>query len=346
MALFGLLPSKSSPAARTQTLVVVDWEFARRRGETFGFVETLKKPELWMVYQTLSQDERWKQLADRYRVKPLQAPNTERNLSIYLAAKLAHTLGGDHPYAEVVIVGSRSLYTGLADFLSLEGTPTRLAEGQRSERPQPETRERKPRPDGPQGRENRDNRESRDNRRKPDTRRGDKEPRPEGRPERTGEKLTWPEDQLRTYADKLAAFFERKYQLGEVYQRSYFGMAIKQATGKSTYEVFRTRNAGPYLAFLQNSGCVAVIEGEQWRLERHPTAEEFFALALKTTQRTSSPHGGRGERLAPPTSETSLSEDTSLEDPFGEELKTAAAPPAKPVAPEPDTEELVWDELK
>jgi hypothetical protein len=329
MAFFGLFGSKTGPAVKSKALVVVDWDFARRRGVSFEFVKSLKNPEIWMIYQTVSQDERWKALASTYRVQPLQVPTGERNLSIYLSAKLAFTLGSpSHPYAEVILVGSRSMYQGLADFLKAAGIPTSLVKlgdtdndkgsnrnarperGERNERndrnPRNERGERKesgerternPRNErGPQGERKERNGERTGDRNNP--RSNERREKTNGRPNelapRTEESVrtdtgprteSWPEDKLRLYAEKMAEFFGRKYTLGETYKKSYFGMAIKQATGRNSYDVFRTKNASQFLAFLVQSGCLEEGEDQMCRLERMPTAEELFELMRKTTQR-------------------------------------------------------------
>lgn len=328
MAFFGLIPSKSDTVATATSLVVVDWEYARRRTPSFDFLGDLKSPRLWLVFQRPNENELWKDLVGKHPATPLQAPATERNLSTFLTAKLAYTLGKTPTFSTVVIVGSRSVYQGLATYLTDEiGVPTRVVSAAREEE-RPNTprkeNEKRSRPDKPvHARSN--NREER----KP---------------------VSWPEADLRMYADKLAAFFQRKYTPGETYKKSYFGMAIKQATGRNSYIVFRTKNAGPFIQYLLDQGCLEAVEAQLCRVVRLPTAEEIYNLMARTTQR-----GPKPRSVEPGVDDFSEEAPTMLVDHSADEMLLAddldfldetpeVVTPKEKAAPG-DPEEEIWEEL-
>lgn len=73
----------------------------------------------------------------------------------------------------------------------------------------------------------------------------------------------------------LVQYFERHFMQGEIYEKSRLGGLVKDATGRTVYEVFRTRNGRHFVNVLRYHRCLEEVDEERFRFLRFPSERTF-----------------------------------------------------------------------
>ncbi len=75
---------------------------------------------------------------------------------------------------------------------------------------------------------------------------------------------------------KISHHFAINFLVGNTYLKSFLGMAINQATGKTVQEIFVSKGVKPVFAFLVKTGYLEEVDNQNFRVLACPTAETFI----------------------------------------------------------------------
>ena len=73
----------------------------------------------------------------------------------------------------------------------------------------------------------------------------------------------------------IVQYFNQHYLVGETYQKSFFGMLIKQATRRTATEVLGSKNAKPFIQVLMRNGCIEQLDSQTFKVLK-PVELEMF----------------------------------------------------------------------
>ncbi len=278
MGIFNLFGAKKGAGTRTKTLVVLDWEKAKSHIANFDFLKDFPNAVVWAFTKNHLKDEK---LSKIQHVQVAQPVNV-RSLAHYLNNAIIFEIGNNPVYKKIVIVGGDFGYGSTIEFLKQKGIEAQeilLAnmKGRGNERGRDTRR------DDSRGERGQDRRNDRDGRDRGDGRdrdvRGEREPRGE-RPDRGERAPRAPLDPEAFEKDmrQILGQFVKRYEVGQVYKKSFFGMIIKQATGSTVQDVFRTRNAKLFIYALINDGVLVEEDSQHFKVAKHPTLEMMLAL--------------------------------------------------------------------
>lgn len=280
MGLFDFLGGK--PAAKSaktntakgKTLVAIDWEKAQNRIKDFSFLQQYESPVVWLFYKTVAQTEKWKDVPAR-SIVPVQLPNGVRSTSHFMNNSVVFEIASNPGIKKVVIVSPDFGYPNLLEFLKEKGiageemqfgrngvasgrTDNRRATDRNSDRGSDRGRGNERSSDRREGRDNRDNRRDANN---------------------TQQRQPLDPAQFEKDLRHVVGQFASRYEVGQTYKKSFFGMLIKQSTGRTVQEVFRTRNAKLFLNTLIENGILTEVDSQHYKVEKHPTLELLLALS-------------------------------------------------------------------
>jgi hypothetical protein len=277
MGLFDFLggkPSKTTATSgKSKTLVAIDWEKAQNRIKDFAFLDKYDNPVVWFFYKTVAQTEKWKDIPSK-RVVPVQLPNGVRSTSHFLNNSVVFEIAHNPAIKKVVIVSPDFGYPNLMEFLKEKGVAGEEMQFGRNGRADSRDGRRNER--GERSSERGGDRSSR-NERNDRNGRGD---RREGGREAGRENTRQPLDPVQFEKDlrHVVGQFASRYEVGQTYKKSFFGMLIKQSTGRTVQEVFRTRNAKLFLNTLIENGILTEVDSQHYKVEQHPTLELLMSL--------------------------------------------------------------------
>jgi hypothetical protein len=75
---------------------------------------------------------------------------------------------------------------------------------------------------------------------------------------------------------KIALHFYNRFPVGEVFSKSFLGMAINQATGRTLQEIFKTKGMRPILAYMVQAGYIEEVDNQNFRLLSPPPVQAFI----------------------------------------------------------------------
>lgn len=309
MSIFDLFKSKSSKrSSGTHTLVLIDGDSLRSQPE-LSFLRKAENPIVW-IFTRHTDIRNWSEAKSRFDLIRQTLPVYETNLSLFLTYAALHELLTNPRYRHVILIAGNQQYAGLIEFLKEKGISAEFRNGD-----QPERREKMERRDRNERRE----RPERPPRNAPQLterserlQRNDREPRPElarldsprqerskpaERPAEPAPKApkTQPEVRERTpellnnpeLLNKVAVYFNEHYLPGKTYQKSFLGMLVNQATGKTTAEVLGTKSAKPLIKALLLAECIESIDEQSFQVLKPVQAHELKIPPLENAAKQS-----------------------------------------------------------
>ncbi|MCS7086686.1 MAG: hypothetical protein NZ534_11510, partial [Bacteroidia bacterium] len=76
--------------------------------------------------------------------------------------------------------------------------------------------------------------------------------------------------------EKIAYFFSVNFLSGHVYLKSFLGMAINQATGRTLQEIFACKSMKPIFTYLVRQGYLEEVDNQHFRVLAPPSAQIFM----------------------------------------------------------------------
>jgi hypothetical protein len=87
----------------------------------------------------------------------------------------------------------------------------------------------------------------------------------------------------------IVDYFNQHFHVGSTYQKTLFGMVVKQATNKTTVEVLNSKNARPLIMALLHNACIEEVDDQNFKVLREAELDML-------TQRKRHQPGGRNNR--------------------------------------------------
>lgn len=116
--------------------------------------------------------------------------------------------------------------------------------------------------------------------------------------ENRGEGLTNPNLPTPDDLKLIVNYFNQHYLVGETYQKSYFGMLIKQATRRTAPEVLGSKNAKPFIQVLMRNGCIDQLDSQTFKVLK-PVELEMFSGSFRPSTRRRPPNRTAKRRPTP-----------------------------------------------
>lgn len=74
----------------------------------------------------------------------------------------------------------------------------------------------------------------------------------------------------------IVDYFNQHFHVGSTYQKTLFGMVVKQATNKTTVEVLNSKNAKPLIIALLHNGCIEELDDQNFKVIKEAELEMLF----------------------------------------------------------------------
>lgn len=310
MGLFDLFQTKNkSDDENTHTLVIFDWD-SMKKDLDLDFLQNIDNPVLWFFTRSES-DRSWEKLKARYPLQAFTLPSYESSLTVFLTNSVIFEVASNPIYKHVAFVSSTARFQGAVEMLKEKKYSAECIAVEEDPDYARRMKKRGAYSRDAQGRQSkgRDGRDSRDARGRQDARQSaSRDARNDSRNQdsrsaKSGDDRAKKQEQSRKPAgqqpsaddlNRIVNYFNKNYNIGEVYQKSFLGMLVKNATQRNTQQVLGSKNAKPLISALIKNKCIEQEDSQHFRVVKHASVEMFDRLKDRSRNSGRNKNNSRG----------------------------------------------------